>query len=488
MDTPSLFEERRKRLADRLEGGIALLPAGGEVSRNHDVEYPFRQNSSFHYLTGYNEPDAILVLDPQATDEQYVLFVRPRDREMEIWTGRRAGTEGAQQRFGADAAYPIQEFETRILPRLVGRPTVFLPFGNSGFLNRILRIGNGLKGLGDRYGRPVPSRFRYLSPLIHEMRLRKTPPEIDLLRTAGRITTEAHAEAMRFTRPGRYEYQVQAALEYVFRMRGSTRDGYPSIVASGPNACILHYNENSRRINEGDLVLIDAGAEFDYYSADVTRTFPASGRFTGPQRALYELVLAAQAAALLQARPGGTLVDQHRAAAACLTEGLVELGLLPGPAEDALAMHLYRELFMHGTGHWLGIDVHDSGAYRLEESTPRPLEPGMVFTVEPGLYVEEGRETVELVMLEFDPDQWMERRLTLGPARAKELETQEKDSAPKVVHPVPEPFRGIGIRIEDDVLITPSGHEVLTEQVPKDPDLVEALCAEVPSLPFLEAF
>ncbi len=487
MDSPSLFEERRKRLADRLKGGIAILPAGGEVPRNRDVEYPFRQSSSFHYLTGFDEPDAILVLDPQAPDEQYVLFVRPRDRETEIWTGRRAGTEGAKQGFGADSAYPIQEFDARIRPRLVGRPTVFLPFGNSGFLSRILRIGTGLKGLGNRYGRPIPSRFRDLSPLIHEMRLLKTPPEIDRLRTAGRITTEAHAEAMRFTRPGRYEYQVQAALEYVFRMRGSARDGYPSIVASGPNACILHYTENSRRIAAGDLVLIDAGAEFGYYSADVTRTFPASGRFTGPQRALYELVLAAQAAALLQARPGCSLVDQHRAAASCLTEGLVELGLLPGSVEDALGMHLYREFFMHGTGHWLGIDVHDSGAYRTE-GTPRPLEPGMVFTVEPGLYVEEGRETVELIMLEFDPDQWMERRLTLGPARAKELEKQEKDAAPKVVHPIPESFRGIGIRIEDDVLITPSGHEVLTNSVPKDPDQVEALCAEAPSLPFLEAY
>lgn len=487
MENPSLHAERRERLATLIGDGIALLPARAETLRNNDVEYPFRQDSAFHYLTGFDEPDAIMLLDPRAADEQFVLFVRPRDREKEIWTGLRAGTDGAMERYGADASYPIEKFDTLVRRRLVGRRTVFLPFGNPGFHSRVLRLARAVTGLGERYGRIVPSEFRDVYPLVGEMRLVKTPREIDLLRAACEITAEAHAEAMRFARPGRYEYQVQAALEYVFRMRGARRDGYPSIVASGANACILHYTENDRRIAEGDLVLIDAGAEYAYYSADITRTFPAGGRFTAPQRALYELVLGAQQAALALVRPGGSLKDQQLAASGILTEGLVELGLLPGPAGDAMHMHHYREFFMHGTGHWLGIDVHDAGAYGVG-GAPRPLEPGMVFTVEPGIYVDPERARVELAMLEFDIDERMERRMMLGPATARKLEKKEREAAPKVVHPIPEEFRGIGIRIEDDVLVTGSGREILTRSVPTDPDRIEDLCAEAPSMPFLESY
>ncbi len=487
MDNPSLHAERRERLATLVGDGIAVLPAGAETPRNNDVEYPFRQDSAFHYLTGFDEPDAIMLFDPQAQDEQYVLFVRPRDREKEIWTGRRAGTDGAKERYGADASYPIKELDAILRQRLVGRRTVFLPFRNPGFHRRILRLTRAVAGLGERYGRLVPSEFRDINPLVGEMRLVKTSQEIDLLRAACEITAEAHAEAMRFARPGRYEYQVQAALEYVFRMRGARRDGYPSIVASGANACILHYTENDRRIADGDLVLIDAGAEFGYYSADITRTFPAGGRFTAPQRALYDLVLDAQQAALALARPGGSLKEQQDAASGILTDGLVELGLLPGPAGDARRMHHYREFFMHGTGHWLGIDVHDAGTYRLG-GTPRPLEPGMVFTVEPGIYVDPERERIELAMLEFDIDERMERRMVLGPARARELEKKEHEAAPKVAHPIPEEFRGIGIRIEDDVLVTGAGRKILTRGVPTDPDRIEDLCAEAPLMPFLEPY
>lgn len=487
MESSSVHAERRERLAARIGDGIALLPAGAEVPRNNDVEYPFRQNSDFHYLTGFDEPDAVMLLDPQAPDEQYVLFVRPRDREIEIWTGLRAGTDGARERYGADASYPLKELDGTLRKRLVGRRTVFLPLGNAGLHSRVLGLAGGLAGLGQRYGRAIPREFRDLSPLVGEMRLVKTPEEIDLLRAACGITAEAHAEAMRFAAPGRYEYQVQAALEYVFRMRGARRDGYPSIVASGANACILHYVQNDGRIADGDLVLIDAGAEFGYYSADITRTFPAGGRFTAPQRALYDLVLSAQHAALDLCRPGRSLKEQHDRASAVLAEGLVELGLLPGSAGEAMRMHHYREFFMHGTGHWLGVDVHDAGAYRVD-GAPRPLEPGMAFTVEPGLYVDPDRETVELAMLEFDIDEWMERRMTLGAAAARALEKKEREAAPKVVHPIPEAFRGIGIRIEDDVLITESGHEVLTDGVPTDPGRIETLCAEAPRLPFLGTY
>ena len=482
----SLYEDRRMRLAGLIDDGIALVPAATEAIRNNDVEYPFRQDSSFYYLAGFEEPDAIFLLDPSAPDEQYVLFVRPRDREREIWDGRRAGTEGAVERFGADAAYPISDFETVMRRRLVGRPVVYLPFGTLGFHRRVLKLVRGVGGLANRYGKTVPTQIRDASPLVAELRLHKTPDEVDRLKLACEITAEGHAEAIRYTRPDLYEYQVQAALEYVFRARGARRDGYPAIVASGHNACILHYTDNDRRIEEGDLILIDAGAEYGYFSADITRTFPASGTFTAPQREIYDLVLRAQRGAMELAKPGSTMKDLHEKAVATIAEGLVDLGLLPGTAERAIAMNHYREYFMHGTGHWLGMDVHDAGAYALADK-PRPLAPGMAFTVEPGIYVDPDREEVELPLLEYDMDAWLERRVILGGAKAQELEKQEKAAAPAVKHRVPAAFRGIGVRIEDDILITAAGHEVLTAAVPTDIEAVEAMCSERPRLPYLSA-
>ncbi len=478
--------ERRERFAELLSDGVAVLGAARETPRNHDVDHAFRQDSDFFFLTGFDEPDAVLLLDPAASSEQYVLFVRPRDREMEIWNGRRAGVEGAKERFGADAAYPLEELDARLKQRLVGRSSVYTPLGDAATRSRVVKTVQGMRGLSDRYGRVVPTEVRDAAPLLHELRLRKTPEEADRLREACRITAEGHAEAMRFTRPGLHEYQVQAALEYVFRMRGSMRDGYPAIVASGANACILHYTENDRRIADGDLLLIDAGAEFGYFSSDITRTFPANGTFTTAQRAIYDVVLAAQHDSLERAIAGSTLKDVHQASVETISRGLVDLGLLPGPVEDVMRMHLYREYFMHGTGHWLGMDVHDAGTYGLD-GKPRHLEPGMSFTVEPGIYVDPERETVELSMLEYDVDEWVERRMMLGAAKAKELEKQEKDAAPKVTHPVPTEFRGIGVRIEDDVLIMENGAEIMTQGVPTDPADVEALCAERPRLPELEA-
>ena len=484
-DYHNLHAERRERFSGLIEDGIALVPAAAQVTRNNDVEYPFRQDSAFYYLTGFDEPDAIMLIDPAAADEQYVLFVRPRDREREIWDGRRAGTEGAKERFGADGSYPVSEFEGILRRRLVGRPVVYLPFGNLGFHRRVLRTVRAVGGLADRYGRVVPTEVRDASPLLAELRLHKTPEEVARLRAACAITAEGHAEAMRFTRPGHYEYQVEAALEYIFRARGARRDGYPAIVASGENACVLHYTDNDRRIGKGDLVLIDAGAEYGYFSADITRTFPATGTFTGPQRSLYEVVLRAQHAALALADTGSTMKDLHRTAVEAIAQGLVDLGLLPGSVEDVVRMHHYREYFMHGTGHWLGMDVHDAGAYGIE-GEPRPLAPGMAFTVEPGIYVDPEREKIELPMLEYDLDEWTERRMLLGSSKAKEVENREREAAPTVTHRVPEAFRGIGIRIEDDILITDSGHDNLTAGVPTDREEIEALCAEASLLPFLE--
>ena len=482
----STHADRRERFAALIGDGLAIIPAATEATRNRDVDHEFRQDSDFFFLTGFEEPDAVLVLDPSAAHEQYVLFVRPRDRELEIWNGRRAGVEGAKDRFAADAAYPIADFEAELKKRLVGRSTVFTPFGNAGFRGRVVGTLQSVRGLAERYGRVVPSEARDAAPLLHELRLRKTPEEAERLRLACAITAEGHAEAMRFTEPGRHEYQIQAAMEYVFRMRGSMRDGYPAIVASGPNACILHYTENDRQVQSGDLLLIDAGAEYGYFSSDITRTFPANGTFTGPQRAIYEVVLAAQQASFDVAVAGSTMKDVHQASVETISQGLVDLGLLPGSAADAIRMHLYREYFMHGTGHWLGMDVHDAGSYGID-GKPRHLEPGMAFTVEPGIYVDPDSETVELSMLEYDLDEWTERRIMVGTTKAKEFEKQELDAAEKVVHPVPAEFRGIGVRIEDDVLITDAGPEKLTEGVPTDPSDIEALCAEQSTLPYLES-
>ncbi len=479
---PSPYASRRDDFAEVLRGGIAVIPASREVTRNFDVEYEFRQDSDFWFLTGFGEPDAVAVIDPSHPEERFVLFVRPRDREMEIWNGYRAGVEGAKERYGADAAYPIASLDEELAKRFIGRGAVYTPLANTGFTGRMTGLVNRVRGAATRYGRPVPVELRDAAPLLHELRLRKTPAEIARLRAACTLTAAGHAEAMRFAAPGLYEYQVQAAMEYLWRVNGSMRNGYPSIVASGANAVVLHYTENDRRMEDGDLLLVDAAAEVDYFSSDITRTFPVNGVFSAPQRAVYEVVLAAQHASLEMCRPDATMKGIHRGSVEVITKGLVELGLVPGPVEDALARHHYREYFMHGTGHWLGLDVHDAGAYGVD-GKPRLLEPAMSFTVEPGVYIDPEREVVKLSLLEFDPDEWAERRMLLGTAAAKKLEDEEREAAGWVEHPVPAEFRGIGVRIEDDVLITADGYENLTAEVPTDPDDVEALCAETPRVP-----
>jgi Xaa-Pro aminopeptidase len=315
------------------------------------------------------------------------------------------------------------------------------------------------------------------------MRLIKTDDEIEALRRVCDLSAKGHSEAMRFASPGLYEYQVQAALEYYWRLAGARHNGYPSIVASGPNACILHYVENDRRVEDGDLILIDAAAELEGYSADITRTFPANGAFTAPQRAVYEVVLAATKKGLDMSAPGSTPRAIHEAATRVLTEGLIELGLLPKGLDESLAMHHYREFFFHGTGHWLGLDVHDAGTYRVPGGAHRKLEPGMAFTVEPGLYIGADKGEITLTLLEYDQDEWNQRRILEGRAAALAKEAEAKEQAEKMTHQVPAEFLGIGIRIEDDVVLTDDGHENLTTSVPKEVEEIEALCAEAPRLP-----
>ena len=475
------FVERRQRFAEALGDGLAIIPGAQEVSRNSDVHYEFRQSSDFFFLTGFDEPNAVAVINPAHAKERYVLFVRPRDREMEIWNGRRTGVEGAVATYGADAAYRIDELDEKLRGYLMDRPALFYRLGNPAFDARVLRLVTEMRAAQGR-GYVTPTRIEDPGPILHELRLRRSPAELARHRRACEISRDAHAEAMRYAQPGLYEYQVQAALEFVFRAGGSSRNGYPSIVASGPNACILHYVENNRRMEGGELLLIDAGCEYGYHSADITRTFPVNGRFTGPQREIYELVLQAQLAGIAAARPGNRYEAIHEAARRVLAEGLVALKVLPRSVADSLAMHHYREFYMHGTGHWLGMDVHDVGAYRTQNAS-RVLEPGMVLTVEPGLYFDPERDSATYALREYSEDEMWERRYRLGTAAAKKLEEDEKAAATKVTHPIPRQFLGIGIRIEDDVLITAGGCEVLTAGTPKTVDEVQRVCAELPRLP-----
>jgi Xaa-Pro aminopeptidase len=474
------FIDRRQRFAEAVGDGVAIIPAAREVARNSDVHYEFRQDSDFFFLTGFDEPDAVAVFNPSEAKERYVLFVRPRDREMEIWNGRRAGVEGAVATYGADAAYPLEQLDQKLREYAAGRPSLVYRLGNAAFDARITRLLGELRAM-QRRGHGAPARVEDPGPILHEMRMRRSPAELARHRRACEISRDGHIEAMRYAGPGMYEYQVQAAMEFVFREAGSPRNGYPSIVASGPNACILHYSENSRRMRDGDLLLIDAAAEYGYHSSDITRTFPVNGRFTVPQGAIYEVVLRAQLAAIEAAKPGARYEAMHEAARRVLTEGLVDLKLLPRGVDDSLAMHLYREFYMHGTGHWLGMDVHDVGDYRIRGES-RVLEPGMVFTAEPGLYFDPDREEVLFYLREYSEQEMWERRDRLGAAAAKKLEEDEKAKAPTVKHRIPAEFRGIGVRIEDDILITPTGYDVLTAGTPKTIEDVERTCAERPRL------
>ena len=474
---PDRYRLHRESLADVVgQTGIAVIPAANETVRNNDVTYPFRQDSDFAYLTGFPEPDAVAVLTPGHDDGDYHLFVRPHDRESEIWDGRRAGVEGAVDWFQADAAYPIDDLDSMLSRLMIGREALYYRMGNPRHDDRIVRMLAKARSIAARMGQTVPATIHDVSAVLSDQRLLKNAAELDSIRAAALLSAEGHREAMRFARPGLYEYQVQAAMEYVWREAGSIRNGYPSIVGSGPNATILHYVDNDRLIEDGDLILIDAAAEIDHYCADITRTFPANGVFSPTQRAVYDVVLAAERDGIDAGRPGASIDDIIDVTRRTVTEGLVDLGLIPTSVDQALEMHLYRMFFMHGVGHWLGLDVHDVGPYR-SRGVGLPLRPGMVFTVEPGIYVAEDRPVVEFVLHPHDLDAWMDRRLIEG-STAREKERQESQDAPRLDHPIPEEFLGIGVRIEDDILITDDGHVNLSSHVPVEPGKIEALCAE----------
>lgn len=430
-----MFQARREKFMQAIGSAVAIIPSAPVRNRTHDLDFEYRQDSDFYYLMGFKEPEAVLLLAPDHPEHQVVLFVRPRDPERETWDGRRAGTEGAVRDHGADAAYPIDQID-QILPHyLSNQSSLYYRFGKDAAFDERVMGWLGSVRAKTRQGVSAPSTMVDPSDLLHESRLIKEPAEIDLMRKSASIAAEAHTRAMQTARPGMLEYELQAELEYVFRKRGAMGPAYGTIVGGGNNGCILHYVENDAPLKDGDLVLIDAGAELDFYASDITRTFPVNGRFTPAQRAVYEVVLKAELEAIAQVQPGRSYQGVHETAVRVLTEGLVQLGILQGEVDDLIASEAYRRFYMHKTSHWLGIDVHDVGRYKIDGEW-RMLEPGMVLTVEPGLYIADGSEGV-------DPQYW-----------------------------------GIGIRIEDDVLVTATGHEVLTHEVPKAIDAIERLMAQ----------
>jgi Xaa-Pro aminopeptidase len=429
----AVFAQRRQRLLAALgPGAAAIFPAAPEMIRTNDVEYRYRQHSDFHYLTGFREPGAVCLLLPGHPNDEYVLFVRPHDQERETWTGKRAGVEGAVADFGAAAAYPIEQLDEKVIEYLAEREQLYYAVErDAAFNERVLRWLQQMQAMRPRTG-GGPTALLDPRPIVHEMRLRKGEEELACLRRAIAVSAAAHEAALHAVRPGRHEYEIEALLEYEFRRAGASAPAYPSIVASGPNATVLHYTANNRVMENGELLLIDAGAEVDCYCADITRTMPVGVAYEGRRRAIYELVLAAQRTAIENVRPGVRIEDVHKQAVGVLAEGLVSLGLLQGSLDEIQEKELYKPFFMHRTSHWLGMDVHDVGLYKVAGES-RALEPAMVLTVEPGIYI--GEHLAE----------------------------------------VPEEWRGIGVRIEDDVLVTPEGHEVLSAAIPKHIAEVEAL-------------
>jgi Xaa-Pro aminopeptidase len=428
--TADIYTARRQRLQSKIQHGIAIIPTAPEVARNADTHYDYRHDSHFYYLSGFAEPEAVLLI-LAGEQPQSILFCREKNLEREIWDGFRHGPEAARTHFGFDAAYPIAQLDEK-LPELMGnQSTLFYPLGaDAAWDARIIKIREAVKAKA-RSGIRAPHEIRDVRDLLNEMRLFKDTHELDIMRRAAHISCEAHRRAMRHTRPGQFEYEIEAEFLHEFCRHGARHPAYTSIVAAGANACTLHYVGNNARLNDGDLLLIDAGCELDSYAADITRTFPVNGRFSAAQRDVYEIVLAAQYAAIAAAHPGKHWNDPHEAALHVLVQGFIDLKLCHGSVDSVLESESYKQFYMHRTGHWLGMDVHDVGEYKTGEQW-RTLQSGMTLTVEPGCYIRPSDK-------------------------------------------VPHEFWNIGIRIEDDVLITASGNEVLTQDAPKTVAEIEEL-------------
>lgn len=426
------FAKRRKALMRQIgPNGIVILPSAPAVQRNGDYDYPYRQNSDFYYLTGFNEPESVMVLAPNRKEGEFILFNRVKNRAEEIWTGWRTGQEGACKNFLADQAFPIHELEARLPELLEGREEIHYPVGIDKNFDKILLGGLNKIRNKIRSGLQSPIAFVDIVNSLHEMRLIKTPEEIKLMRKAAEISAAAHVRAMRACKPGMYEYELEAELSYEFQRHGARYVAYASIIGSGANSCILHYNDNNQKIADGSIVLIDAGAEYDCYAADITRTFPANGRFSPEQKAIYDIVLEAQLAGIKAIKPGASFDASQTAIVKIITEGLVELGILKGKVSELIEKKAYFDYYMHKSGHWLGLDVHDVGRYKVNGKW-RKLEPGMVLTVEPGIYI------------------------------AADSKAHKR-------------WHNIGVRIEDDILVTKTGRDVLSHGAPKTIAEIESL-------------
>jgi Xaa-Pro aminopeptidase len=430
------FHQRRLSLLAQMDargGGVAVIPTAPELMRNRDTSFPYRADSYFHYLTGFPEPEAVLVLVAGKTP-QAILFCRDKDVEKEIWDGFRYGPEAASAAFGCDAAHSIKDFDAKLAELLADQPALWFSLGHdAGWDARIAAALNAVRAQS-RAGKHAPAVLHDVRVVLDEMRLVKDAHEIGLMRKAARIAGAAHRRAMRFAAPGKHEYEIEAEFLHEFRRQGCQSPAYPSIVAGGANACVLHYVDNDRELRDGELLLIDAGCELDGYASDITRSFPVNGRFSGPQADIYDLVLDAQSAAIAAIRPGATFLAPHDAAVRVLAQGLVDMKLLEGSVDGVIESESYKRFYMHRTSHWLGLDVHDAGAYRSGEDW-RALAPGMALTVEPGCYIRPAED-------------------------------------------VREAFWNIGVRIEDDALVTADGCEILTADTPKTIADIETLMAE----------
>ncbi|HKA43290.1 MAG TPA: aminopeptidase P N-terminal domain-containing protein [Burkholderiales bacterium] len=426
----AVYQGRRNRLAVEMKSGVAIIPTAGERVRNRDAHFPYRFDSYFYYLTGFPEPEAVLVIVAGAKPKS-LLFCRERDPEREIWDGYRYGPEAARDAFGFDEAHSISKLDALMTELLADRDSLYCHLGNdTAWDARLMGWINQVRG-EVRRGIAAPTEIKDVHALLDEMRLVKDVQEQAVMRRAAAISAEAHRRAMRAVRPGRSEFEIEAELLYEFRLRGAQAPAYTPIVAGGAHACVLHYVQNDAMLQDGDLLLIDAGCELDGYASDITRTFPVNGTFSTPQRAVYELVLAAQAAAIAEVKSGNSWHAPHAAAVKTLAQGMIDLKLLTGTVEEVIEREAYRQFYMHRTGHWLGLDVHDAGDYKRGGSW-RALEPGMVLTVEPGCYIRAGAG-------------------------------------------VPRELAGIGVRIEDDVLVTESGNEILSRDAPKTIADIEAM-------------
>ena len=429
----SAFSARRIRLMERMGNGLAVIPTAPERPRNSDTHHPYRADSYFHYLTGFGEPEAVLILIADATPRS-ILFCRDKDADKEVWDGFRWGSGAAREAFGCDEAYSIKTFDEKLAELLAGQPALWFSIGqDSAWDVRIAAALNAVRAQV-RAGKQAPTEIRDVRATLDTMRLIKDRAELATMRRAATISAGAHRRAMRATRPGKQEYEIEAELLHEFRRHGCQSPAYSCIVAGGANACILHYVANDRLLKDGELLLIDAGGELDSYASDITRTFPVGGRFSGPQSDVYSLVLEAQAAAIGAVKPGATFLDPHSAALKVLVQGMLDLKLLHGSVDGVIESEAYKRFYMHRTSHWLGLDVHDAGPYKNGEQW-RVLQPGMILTVEPGCYI-------------------------------------------RAASDVPEAFHDIGVRIEDDALVTESGCEIITHEAPKTIAEIEALMAD----------